>query len=482
MSTVEIPLLRESRAFAARLVEAASRFDESRYRNHRRVNWSYRFDAEFYVREAQHFRDDAEGYLAQRVAAPQPLADVFARRLRARTVATWAAKVAAHWLFRSLGGLAEWLQQASAHHADAARVYRKAYVDDIELVFDPDEAQVLRAVYPFPINAARQWRYLRTLRREGRRFRLAGHAYLASDVWRFLVRRDVYSLCRMEARAQVRHAREVAARGFDCVQLSDEFDIGSLDFARTLARAGNIRVVNSAHGVGKYLPMHAYPEFHVLTRRQAEYYHATRACRYPMRRLNSRAVLALPVPAAMPGSEPPSREGTTAAGVSLVFLSQVFVGVSPLVAEAEARVVAHLADAFAAAAAAGDAGVQLFYRPHPNNHRPAPPRGFAFIGSLDAVNGKAGTVFASLFSTCQVDPAFAGHKVLLREVLIHPAIAFDDDEIVLDAAGLVGFMRALPQRLLAGNAGAPPREQAAGFGTARVAPAALARQASEAAP
>jgi hypothetical protein len=439
MSPVEIPLLRESAAFARRLVQAAYAFGEPRYHFHRRVNWSYRYSEVFYGNESALFQFDSDAYLQGRVPTAPQLDDVYTRALRGKQVLTVVAKVLAHTLFAWLGRGAD---QGLKH--DRVGIYRKAYVDDIELVFEPAQASVVRAVYPFPINLGRQWRYLRFLRQQGHRFKLAGNPYGLGDFWRFLRRRDVRSLMRLESRAQVRHAQYVAALGVHTVQLSDEFDVGSLDFARTLARFP-LQVVNSAHGVGKYFPVHAYPEFSVLTQRQAEYYYPTRTCRYLLRSLNVKSDMSsLGVFARVPNSE---RVGGSQPMLSLVFLSQVFVGISPLVREAEARVVHHLANALGRAE-----NVRLLYKPHPNHRRPLPPKGFAFLERLEDVNGCAGTVFASFFSTCQIDPSFVGTKVLLRERLIHPSIAFDDTETVLDAPGLVALIDSLPFGAFSGSA------------------------------
>lgn len=407
MATVEIPLLRESAAFVARLEQATSVFGESRYRLHRRINWTHRYDARFYDSENECFRAAPDAYLAGRAVPPGAVQDVYSMPLSPRALAVVFAKVAAHWLFRLLGRLS--LQRCTA-------TYRKAYVDDIELVFDPSEQDVLRMVYPFPLNARRQLRYIASLHRDRRAWRFAGHAYGVRDLLRLLVRRDVGTLMRLESRAQIRHAEELLRRGVLRAQLSDEFDIGSLDFSRRLRRAG-VQVVNSAHGVGKYLPVHAYGEFHVLTDRQLDYYRAVRSCRYATRRLNDRGDTALaPV------------DGV----VRLVFLSQVFAGVSEIVSTNEARAVARLH-----ASLGGDARVQLLYRAHPNQGRVQTPDGFTALQDLASVNGRAGTVFVSFFSTCQIDPMFKGRKVLLRGELIYPEIAFDDSETIVDLDGLV---------------------------------------------
>lgn len=413
MTSVEIPLLREAVAFSARLRTAAHAFDNPRYFLHRRVNWSHRYGRAFYLHESDCFRRSPETYLAGAANEPPALEDVYAQRLGLRPLVVVLAKVLAHWTFRLFGGRA-W--------RPAAAIYRKAYVDDIELVFDPAQQGVLRAVYPFPLNLRRQLRYLGFLRRQRHAYRLAGHAYLPIDLLRLLTRRDMRSLMRLESRAQIRHAQEVLATGVRLVQLSDEFDIGSLDFCRRLARGG-ARVVNSAHGVGKYLPVHAYDEFHVLTDKQRRYYHAVRPCRYTMRPLNDRTSAALE----------PTR---TTDEVDLVFLSQDFAGVSTIVAVNEQRVLASLREALAR-----DDRVRLHYKPHPNRSAAAAPDGFRLLTDIAAVNGRPGTVYVSFFSTCQIDPAFKGRKVLLRGDLIHPDIAFDDTETIVDVAGLIRMVR-----------------------------------------
>jgi hypothetical protein len=418
MSPIEIPLLRESAAFARRLVQAAQAFGQPRYHFHRRANWSYRYSEAFYARESALFQADADTYLHGQPAEAPQLDDVYARPLRGKQVLTVVAKVLAHTLFAWLGHLSD-----RGLKRDGVGFYRKAYVDDIELVFDPAQASVVRAVYPFPINLGRQWRYLRFLRQQGHRFKLAGNPYGLGDFWRFLRQRDVRSLMRLESRAQVRHARDVAALGVHTVQLSDEFDIGSLDFARTLARFP-LQVVNSAHGVGKYFPVHAYQTFHVLTLRQRDFYLAARPCQYPLRQLNDRSA---PVPPHQP-----------VPGHDVVFLSQSFGNGGGLIDQNEAALVQRMQRDLVAVS-----GLRLHYKPHPNHPNPVAPAGFALLKDLSSVNGRAGTVFLSFFSTCQIDPAFKGRKLLVRGHLIHPEISFDDSEEIVDADTLVTTLKGL---------------------------------------
>jgi len=418
MTQVEIPLLRESSVFAGRLIEATRRFGDMKYQFHRRVNWTHRYDEKFYQLEADCFQSDPEAYLAYQTRVAPQVSDVFVYKLRPKQVITVLMKVAAHWLFGVLGSVAN-----RGIRLSGASIYRKCYVDDIELVFDPEERGVVRAVYPFPLNTGRQLRYLRFLHDKKYRFKLAGNPYLMMDLIRFLLRRDVRSLQSMESRAQVRHACQVAEHGFKKVQLSDEFDIGSLDFARTLARL-SVHVINSAHGVGKYFPMHAYQEFYVITERQKQYYHAIRPCSYTLRTLNDRAVLSSP-----------TTELVVSPKIRFVFLSQVFEGVTDVISSNEATLLRRLSTEFA-----DSLDIRLLYRPHPNRHQFVVPEGFQLLLSLDEVNGHLDTVFASFYSTCQIDPAFKGRKVLIRGHLIYPEISFDDVESIYESEGLVRYI------------------------------------------
>lgn len=417
-------MLRQSSAYVQRLMKACRRLGDSRYAFHRRVNWSYRYGADFYQAEATHFSRDPTAYVAG-PSKPEPwIDDIYAQRLTGRQVLSIVLKVFAHWIFRALGR-----PTGTGRREDRFTTYRKAYVDDIELVFDPEELSVHRGVYPFPVSVRRQLRYLKHLRAKGYPWTLEGNSYGGHDFIRFLGRRNIDALRRLESRAQVRGAMALARRGFRKVQLSDEFDIGSLDFSRTLLRCG-IAVVNSAHGVGKYLPVHAYQEFHVLTGRQQEYYLATLPCRYQRRTLNVKA------PHVHGQGRPGSQAEDTA--VDFVFLSgQSSRGIGEtFLARNEARAVGRLAQEFA-----DETFMRLLYRPHPNNHHPVAPSGFQLLSELGAVNGRANTVFASYSSTCQIDPAFVGRKVLIRGEYLHPEVWFDDTEEMVDLDELISLLR-----------------------------------------
>lgn len=428
MAPPEIPLLRCSSTYAWRLIEASKQFAESRYQFHRRVNWSYRYSNRFYENESLRFIDNPQRYIDNQIDGDFQLDDVFKVQLPIKQVAIVAVKVFAHWMFYFFGKL------IGRRTSRKFSIYRKAYVDDIELVFDQDQQGVLRAVYPFPLNVGRQLRYFRFLCKNGYDFKTDGNPYSPFDFLKFLLNRDLRSLQRMETRAQIRHAYEVALTGVDVIQLSDEFDLGSLDFCRAIRRL-QVRIVNSAHGVGTYLPTHAYHEFHVLTQRQSLYYLPIYGCEYKQRLLNVNTL--------------DNRSLAPVCGKSkvvLVFLSQTSFSVSQIVSENEEKVVSRLATEFYPSAS-----IDLLYKAHPNNHTPITPLGFQPLLNLATVNGHPGVVFVSLFSTCYLDPNFIGRKLLIRTGLIYPELVFDNMDDIMNLEDLVQYITKLIENCTTSN-------------------------------
>lgn len=412
----EIPLLRESVTYSRRLIRAAQSFAESRYHFHRRINWSYRYSNLFYLYESNLFQALPDKYIQDDVSTEPQLDDVYVNQLSGKQIVNVVMKVAAHTLFALIGCLADRkIRRAQLN------IYRKAYVDDIELVYDPEQPSVVRAVYPFPINLKRQLRYLRFLQQKGYRYKLAGYPYGIQDFICFLRKRNVRTLMRMESRAQIRHAQEVAGLGVTKVQLSDEFDIGSLDFTRALARFG-IVVVNSAHGVGKYFPVHGYHSFFTLTKRQFDYYLAVRRCNYCLRQLNNQNGIAFSTNHVL--------------GQDLVVLSQSFGNVENIIHKNEILLLKRLQQDLS-----GTPGLRLHYKPHPNHPSPTIPQGFNLLENINTVNGLPSTIFVSFFSTCQIDPNFKGKKFLIRAPLIHPEISFDDTEEIIDVDTLISIIK-----------------------------------------
>ena len=428
MSKLEIPLLRESEAFVNRLTEAAKWFGDSKSKYYHRVNWSHRYEDDFYEAEVGHFCANPDDYITGHARVAPALADVFSKKLGYRTVSRVLIKAGAHLAFRVIGKLRDAIVDSRVE-----QIYRKCYVDDIELVFDPDQAATVRAVYPYPLSLRRQMRFLHHLLNKQYPFKLAGIPYCIRDLIFFALYREVGYLQRLETRAQIRHARELSLSCFKQIQLSEEFEIGSLDFVRAL-RHSKVEVINSAHGVGKYLPIHAYSTFFILTKRQVEYYRPINSCNYIVRKLNLRS----------PIKDEPAK--ITAITKTVVFLSQKFNKSNQVIIDAETEIIDRLRCEFGA-----EQWVRLLYKPHPTSANLPAPRGFQSLGDLGSVNGFDETIFVSMFSTCQIDPNFVGRKLLVRTNLIRPEIAFDDTEEIVEINKLIQVIRSLNPGLTIAN-------------------------------
>ena len=421
MTTVDIPLLKEAKTFVRRLETAVQAYGESRHRSARRINWSYRYAKDFHAAEARVFAADPDAYLAG-VTTPKPqVEDVFRQEVCRCKLAETLLKVSAHWGFALIG----WGVDQFAGKPKGS-IYRKCYVDDIENVFNQDEKDVVRFVFPFPLNAKRQWKYLSFLRQRRYPFRLAGYPYSLRDLLTLLHRHDVEALRRLETRAQLRLGRSIrSASNWQVMQLSDEFDIASLDLVGALKRRG-IRIVNRAHGVGKYFPIQGYDEFHVLMRVQEDYYRSIRPCRFVLGSLST----------SQPGVS--SGETVTGARLQLVFVSQTSSRTGAYLEKCESEVLSALSNTFG-----GRKDVELLIKAHPNRASPLVVEGFHPLGALSDLGSAERTVFVSFYSSSHIDPAFKGRRFLLSYDMIRPGIAFDDAGTIVDLESLLQQIEAL---------------------------------------
>ena len=421
-----VPLFNQSTAFVGRLKGAAADFGETRYHYSRRVNWSHRYCDDFYGSELDLFQNSPDEYFREISLPPPILEDVMKKKLSNLQVLSIIFKVFAHWMFFLIGLLAN-----SNIINSRTSIYRKGWVDDIENTFDAEASSVVRAIYPFPINFRRQLRYLMFLRKKKYLFKLDGNPYIPSDVFHFLLRRNVKALSRMEARANIKHGFMIKKLGVSSVELSDEFDLGSLDFCRILNKL-KLSVTNAAHGVGKYLPVHGYQKFFVLTQRQADYYTSVKSCDYILRKLNDENRRVSRSEDRQYHLTQRSQSDSALPNVYFVFLSQVFQGSGKVIADNESSLLRNLSSHFGE-----ETNIKLFYKKHPNSNKTLAPDEFEWLYSEAQLDDFKNVIFGSFYSTCQIDPSFRGEKVLLRSNLLYPEIVFDSSEKILSLDDLV---------------------------------------------
>jgi len=425
---MDVPLLRESRVYVERLSRAAKKFNDSRYLLAKRINWSCLYANEYHEQETRAFRYDPTRYLEDGSDTEPFLEDVFKKPVSLQSVAKITLKVLAHTGYRAIGFF--WLR-----NVPTPMIFRKAYVEDIERAFSSQQSDVIRVVFPFPLGLGRQIRYLIYLRRQGHRFCLYGNAYGLLDLLKFIKERDIRALARLEGRAQLRLAKEITSVGFREIQLSDEFNIGSLDFSRMASRR-SVTIVNSAHGVGKYLPIHKYSKFLHLTRRQKAFYTALGPCKYQIRRLPmSNLEYRKEALAGSVGGERHRRAETEIKRLKVVLMSQITDGGMPEYIHQEKKLHRRLAEALNS-----DPRIALYFYKHPNSRSHKKPHGFKDARELSYPVNHTNTLLISMCSTTHIDPDFTGRKVLVRDELIFPEIVFDEDSEIIDTDCLTDFI------------------------------------------
>ena len=186
-----IPLVQESKAFAENLKFWCKSFDENRYLFGKRVNYSYRFSSEFIEEQNRIFQIDPSTYLSvYGVEGGRNFQSVFDKKLARSEIVRIIIKVVAHTLFRFIGSA-----QLLGASTGPATIYRKAYVDDIDLVYDRLNTKMVMAVYPFAVNLPRQIRFIRGLIHDKRAFKLDGYDYRIKFLLNFLRHDTVVIFC-----------------------------------------------------------------------------------------------------------------------------------------------------------------------------------------------------------------------------------------------------------------------------------------------
>lgn len=413
---IRTPLFDQTLHYADQICSQVERMNLGVYHARRMVNYVYRFDSYYFDSEQQRFLDDPDGY--QGSGASNPIdAHLLDKPLGRSLLLSQVLKVLAHQGFRLIG----WLQSRSLNKSEVS-VLRRCYVEDVEALFSSND-NVLRYIYPFPLSPGRQWRYIKSLRAANRQFVLSGLPYAVGDVWRLLWHRTHRQLLKMEARAQIRHAFETRQYpALQVVECSDEYDFGSIYYSAALRRRA-VTVRNSAHGISKYLPHHAYTVFDVLTEAQQHYYERYNRVRTQVRALSVGNHRTLPRP-----------DKTV-----VVLLGQYSQIISPLVLNAEKQMLDVLS-----AVGSRYPHVELYYKKHPNNDVGGEvPENVQLADNRIITGNPARIIQFSLYSTCQIDPSFIGYKFLVESRFIKPQFAFDDQEPIVKIDDLDGQLDAL---------------------------------------
>lgn len=404
---MNIPLVIESKAFVENLKISCMLFDENKYLYKQRVNYSYRFSSEFIDEQLKLFQMDPSKYLSvYGLQKTDKFLNVYEKKLTRAETFRILVKVLAHRLFRFIGSFQCWFGSIGSFS-----IYRKAYVDDIDLVYDRGDSEVLMAIYPFPIKLSRQLKFISNLIKDKQAFRLDGYRYRLKFVLNLLYYRDVRSYEMLEKSAAYLKSLELADMCFQKIELSDEFDINCLPFTRFCRRAG-LFVINKTHGIGKYFPMQCFDEFYVLDNKMTEYYELEKYSNFYKFDLIT---------------DQQFPEVAEIKKVVILFLSQKFDDSVTIIGQAEDKILSILTELNKSD------GLKIYYKPHPNHlsSMKFENQRIHVISSINDLNiNEDFPILISLFSSTHIDPNFYGAKLLVETEMIKPNISFSNGQIV----------------------------------------------------
>lgn len=413
MNFFDIPMLKSSISFRNNLLSYCRLSGDGKYLYAKRVNYSWKFDKRFHDEQARFFVHDPELYLSKSMMSGVEYYDIFKNKMDRSSVINVFAKFFAHFLFRFFNVIMKLINRVMFKVKDGFYGCRKCYVDDNEKVFD-ERTGIVFLVFPFPLSFKRQIKYFLFLRKSKRIYYPYGNPYLFVDLCRFLWLRDVHSYEKLESRAAIRLAYELKKMGIKYVEMSDEYDVTSLVFSRTLKRL-KISTVNSAHGIGNFLPFHAYESFYVLNDVQKKYYISLTKTKYSIRLMNG-----IYSHNFCNGIIYPSRNNFP---VAFVFLSQVSNAAPSLVALEEEKFLSEIVSKYT------HVEKYFYYKPHPNSDMIVPDGFIDFSNSSQKNN----FIYISFYSSSYLDPDFYGVKILIETKYLKPSIVFGDDACIMTA-------------------------------------------------
>lgn len=410
----DIPLFYRSKIFSDNLHKALKPLKLSKYGVIKSVNFLHKFDSLFLESQQKLFMKDPDGYLLGKGSTFRysDLNEFFNKKVPNAILLKTILKYFAHRMFHIIGKI--------LNHPKRERTIRKCYVEDVEGLFESND-NIIRIIFPFPLNIYRQFRYVRNLMKNKHQFVLSGFHYSFNDFFVFLIKRDYRALMRLEVRASLRDA----IAHFDkykpeVIECSDEYDIGSYFYAKRLKRKKEVKVINSAHGVSTYLPYQRYDKFLVLTSEQKRFYGAYNPTLvFEHREIRRKKVLKC--------YESRSPLIVLLGQYSAISGEQIKLDELEMLRILNEKAIDH-------------PNLEFVYKPHPNNESFRIGEYSNIQVKQDMQLNSENLLQFSLFSTCQIDPNFSGSKYLVETTYIKPQFVFGEQEPVVNIKLLPDFI------------------------------------------
>ncbi|MBN2788509.1 MAG: hypothetical protein JXQ69_09340 [Paludibacteraceae bacterium] len=149
----------------------------------------------------------------------------------------------------------------------------RGWVDVTESMYFEQLKFARLRIFPFPLGFRRQLKFIGSCKKKCLDFDLDGLPYSISSAVKalFLGTGRDEAIASIEISANQKYANQLLKSRVTKVYTSDEFEVGAIAMYELLI-ASDVKVINTAHGVGRYCPYVAYTEFNGFTSSQGEFY------------------------------------------------------------------------------------------------------------------------------------------------------------------------------------------------------------------
>lgn len=151
----------------------------------------------------------------------------------------------------------------------------RGWVDVTESMYSKQINSSRLRIFPFPLGFKRQLQFINSCRIRNLNFDLDGLPYSISSIIKvlFLPNGMDKAIASIEISANQKYAYQLLKSKVSTVYTSDEFEAGAISMYELLL-AADVKVVNTAHGIGLYCPYVAYTEFIGFTQSQGNFYYS----------------------------------------------------------------------------------------------------------------------------------------------------------------------------------------------------------------
>lgn len=282
-------------------------------------------------------------------------------------------------------------------------------------------------VLPFPLKLSRQLTFIRRLWEGDVQFSLYGYAYSLKNMLRYIIRRDVESLARLENSATESYSQDILALGVAEVFHMDDVEVQSYVANNLLMREG-VSVRFRSHGIGRYSAFFTASSAVFFNESQRDYYEALNSFRD--------VELLYPIDRCIAHEKSDLRH--------VIFVSQLINGMPAEYEGLEQRVLEKLS------VLSKELDFSLAVKLHPNGRNAEFLKAYPCVNSLE-LSTNCSTIFFTNYSTSYYTFEQYGPTYLIRSAEVDPSIFFGNEEHIVNETAFsdsASFIKAIFNKIV----------------------------------